>query len=67
MIRKGDSLYYALYAPHHTGTVELRGLEARNYRLVDYVRGVDLGQVKGPLAHLDVKFDQSLLIEARPE
>ena len=67
VIHKGNSFYYGLYAPHHAGVVELRGLEARNYRVTDYVHSVDLGRVQGPGAHLDVQFDQSLLIEARPE
>ena len=67
VIRKGDSMFYGFYAPHHQGPVELRGLAAVSYRVTDYVHSVDLGVVKGPLATLDVKFDQSLLIEARPE
>ena len=49
------------------GTVELRGLAARAYRLTDYVNGRDLGVVQGPTAKVAAKFDQSLLIEARPE
>jgi hypothetical protein len=30
-------LYYAFFAKQWTGSVELRGLEDRNYSVVDYV------------------------------
>jgi alpha-galactosidase len=66
-IRKDGSLYYAFFAPHWTGKITLRGLAERAYRLTDYVDGKDLGTVRGPVAALDVRFDQHLLIEAKPE
>ena len=67
VVRKGDALYYAFFAPSFDGKVELRGLDARAYRLTDYVNGRDLGVVQGPRAEVPARFDQSLLIEARPE
>ena len=71
VIRKGDHLYYGFYTPeaggHFEGTIELRGLEGRTYRLSDYVNGQDLGTVKGPTATLQVAFEGSLLIEAVPQ
>jgi alpha-galactosidase len=66
-IRKDGNLYYAFYAPQWSGTITLRGLAERSYRVTDYVYGKDFGIVRGPLATLDVKFDKHLLIEAKPE
>ncbi len=70
VIRKENRLYYAFYTPeaddHFDGTVELRGLEERAYRLTDYVNGNDLGAVRGPTATLQVTFKGSLLMEALP-
>ena len=67
VVRKGDALYYAFFAPTFDGSIELRGLAARAYRLTDYVNGRDLGVVQGPTAKIPARFEQSLLIEARPE
>lgn len=66
-IRKQDSMYYAFYAPHWSGKVTLRGLGKHSYRITDYAAGKDLGTVQGPVATLDVQFDQHLLLEAKPE
>jgi alpha-galactosidase len=66
-IRKGASLYYALFAPDWKGGIELRGLAPRSYRLTDYVEGKDLGTVRGPVGRLNVEFRRHLLLEARPE
>jgi alpha-galactosidase len=65
-IRKNDSMYYAFYAPHWTGDVELRGLGSGEYRITDYVNHRELGTVHGPAARLAVTFDKHLLIEADP-
>ena len=67
-IRKGDALYYAFFAPRHDGVVELRGLAPdKAYAVRDYVNGVELGKVKGPIAQLSVRFRRSLLLEASPQ
>jgi alpha-galactosidase len=66
-IRKGASLYYAIFAPDWKGGIELRGLAPRSYRLTDYVEGKDLGTVRGPVGRLNVEFRRHLLLEARPE
>jgi hypothetical protein len=47
--------------------VELRGLEGRNYSVVDYITGKSLGTVTGQSANLPVAFDGSLLVEVRPQ
>jgi alpha-galactosidase len=67
-IRKGDTFYYAFFAPRFTGALELRGLAAgRRYRVRDYVDGKDLGTVSGPQARLTAAFRRHLLLEAEPE
>jgi alpha-galactosidase len=65
-IRKPAGMYYAFYAPDWSGKVELRGLENRSYRVTDYENGTDLGNVRGPVAPLEVSFHRHLLLEAKP-
>jgi alpha-galactosidase len=76
-IAKDGEMYFAFYAPEppgktggksgtYRGEVELRGLEAKSYRVVDYVNGRDYGTVSGPAAKLSVDFKGSLLLEAKP-
>ena len=66
-IRKDQAMYYAFFAREWKGTVELRGLEGRNYSVVDYVAGKSLGTVSGPTAYLPVEFDGHLLLELQPQ
>jgi alpha-galactosidase len=65
-IRKQDAMYYAFYAPHWNGTVQLRGLAPAAYKITDYVHNQDLGTVQGPTATLNVSFENNVLIEADP-
>lgn len=67
VIRKDETLYYAFYARHWKGPVELRGLDDRNYTVVDYVNGTNLGTVSGHNARLAVEFNRDLLLEVRPQ
>lgn len=48
------------------GQVELRGLQPRQYRVVDYVNDKDYGTVTGPNARLGAEFNGSLLLQATP-
>jgi alpha-galactosidase len=66
VIRKDQAMYYAFFAKQWKGPVELRGLEDRNYSVVDYVTGKNLGIVSGHNARLPVEFDQHLLLEVVP-
>ena len=66
-IEKDGNLYYAFFADTWSGPVELRGLEEKGYRVVDYVHDVELGTVTGPSAELNVDFEGFLLVEAAPE
>ena len=66
-VQKGDTMYYAFYAPEYKGQVELRGLENRNYKIIDYVNNVELGTVEGPANKFTVSFKKHLLIKAMPQ
>ena len=67
VIRKGQEIYYAFFARHWRGPIELRGLQSRTYRITDYVNNKDLGSVHGPQTTLSTEFNEHLLLEARPE
>jgi alpha-galactosidase len=67
VIRKGGEMYYAFFARYWSGLIELRGLQDRTYRIVDYVNNKDLGSVHGPKATIPVQFNKDLLLEAQPE
>ena len=49
------------------GEVELRGLSAKSYRILDYVNNKDYGRVTGPAPRLQVEFQDHLLLEATPQ
>lgn len=66
VINKGDNYYYAFYAKEWQGSIELRGLEEKEYRVYDYVNEVELGTVKGPVANITPEFKKHLLIECIP-
>jgi alpha-galactosidase len=65
-IRKDGAVFYAFYANTYDGDVELRGLESRKYKLIDYVDDTDLGIISGPTAKIRVNFVKHLLVEATP-
>jgi alpha-galactosidase len=64
VIRKNQKMYYAFFANTWNGSVELRGLDDREYHVVDYVDGKDFGIVHGPVAHVSAMFSKHLLLEA---
>jgi alpha-galactosidase len=66
-IKKGDTMYYAFFAPTFDGKVELRGLEDREYKVVDYEHKKVLGTVHGPTAKLSANFEKHLMLEADPQ
>ncbi|MDX9881396.1 MAG: alpha-galactosidase [Prolixibacteraceae bacterium] len=66
VIQKGTRFYYAFYAKKWNGTVELRGLGNRKYKVFDYVNQHKLGTVKGPVGVISVNFEEHLLIECSP-
>jgi alpha-galactosidase len=69
-IEKDGKMYYAFFADQEsgsfTGEVELRGLKAGSYRVLDYVDGKDLGTVQaeaGKVPKLKTDFKEHLLLE----
>jgi len=78
-IEKDGAMYYAFFAltaragapktaqTPWSGEIELRGLAAGKYRVVDYVNGKDLGEVTAPDAKLKASFTDHLLIKATQE
>jgi len=78
-IEKDGAMYYAFFAPQPaagaakaaqtawSGEIELRGLAAGKYRVVDYVNGKDLGEVTAPDAKLQASFTDHLLIKVTKE
>lgn len=63
-IRKGDTMNYAFYADKWDGEIELRGLENKTYKIIDYVNNKFISNVKGNNPKIKVKFDKYLLIKA---
>lgn len=66
-VEKDGKMYYAFFAPDSTkpweGEIELRGLQAGEYRVFDYEREKDLGTVDGQNPKLTTEFTQHLLLE----
>ncbi|MGK7390094.1 MAG: glycoside hydrolase family 36 protein [Candidatus Cyclobacteriaceae bacterium M2_1C_046] len=67
VIQKGDTLHFAFYNKEWKGSITLRGLKDKSYRVRDYINDLDLGMVKGPEAELNVSFEKNMLIELYPE
>jgi len=66
-IRKDGNMYYAFYAPQWSGKLQLRGLQNRAYRLINYETGETLGTVRGPTATWPAQFEKHLMLEAKAE
>ena len=69
-IEKDGKMYYAFFAPSDkgpfTGEVELRGLKAGTYHVIDYTDGKDFGTVQaedGKPPRLKAEFKGHLLLE----
>jgi alpha-galactosidase len=67
VIQKGDILYYAFYSPKWNGEIELRGLENKDYKIIDYVNDKFISDVKGMNPKIKVDFSGYLLIKVLPE
>lgn len=66
IIQKGENFYYSFYAKEWQGAIELRGLEAKKYKVYDYVNQIELGTVTGPVGNINPTFKEHLLIECTP-
>jgi alpha-galactosidase len=67
VIRRDQTIYYAFFAKHWNGVLQLRGLEDRQYTVNDYVNGHTFGTVNGQKARVTADFDGYLLLEVQPE
>lgn len=66
VIRKSDTLFYAFYAKNWQGPLQLKGLSAQSYKVVDYVNNRDMGVLNKEKPELNVSFENSLLLMAFP-
>jgi alpha-galactosidase len=80
-IEKDGNMFYAFYVANKAdksgkpgnipeewkGQVELRGLQPKAYKVVDYVNNKDYGTVTGPTAKINADFTGSLLLQATPQ
>jgi alpha-galactosidase len=66
VVKKGEILHYALYAPQWDGEIEFRGLDDKKYMIVDYVNNKELGKIEGN-GILHVQFEEYLLVKAIPD
>ena len=67
LIRYNEKLYYAFYTTKlgqkFSGKISLRGLEPKEYQVLDYIQYRLMGTVTGPTAELEVDFTSYLLLE----
>ena len=66
VIEKDGRLFYAFYAAHWSGVIELRGLHKGDYYVRDYFNARDLGQVSAGSNKITAVFNHFLLLEAIP-
>jgi alpha-galactosidase len=67
VIRRDQTMYYAFFARHWKGVLQLRGLEDRQYTVNDYVNGRSFGVASPQKARITAEFDGYLLLEVRPQ
>ncbi len=66
VLQKGDTLFYAFYAPQWDDEIEIRGLDkSQIYMAFDYFNGIDIGSIDGSNPKIRVSFNKFLLIEVR--
>src|SRR5262249_45190878 len=65
-VTKDGRYYYAFYAERWDGSIELRGLENRQYAITDYWSGKKVGTASATASRLRVAFQGFLLLEAVP-
>jgi alpha-galactosidase len=67
VIRYNEKLYYAFYTnklgQKFSGKITLRGLEPKEYQVLDYIQDRLMRTVTGPSAELEVDFTSYLLLE----
>ena len=67
-IEKDGAMYYAFFTPDprtpYKGEIELRGLQAGKYRVVNYVEQKELGTIDSSNPKVETSFTGHLLVEA---
>jgi len=67
VIEKDGALYYGIFVDSSwSGPVQLRGLSAKQYDVIDYVDQSTVGLVQGPSAVLDLDVENYRLLKAVP-
>lgn len=67
VIRKSDMLYYAFYAEKFDSVITFRGLDNRNYKVIDYVNDAEFGMVSPTNNKLNISFEKYLLLMLIPQ
>jgi alpha-galactosidase len=65
-IQKDDTLYYAFFADEWNGKIELKGLDNKEYKIIDYVNGKVISVIDGNNPKVDFNFTKYLLIKVIP-
>lgn len=67
VIHQNDAMYYAFYADHFEGQIELRGLEKnREYTVTEYAALEPRSfQINGSNPYIEASFDKNYLIEVK--
>jgi alpha-galactosidase len=66
VVVKNDRSYYAFYARHWQGPIELRGLGEGRHAVTDYWTGKTIGVVSQAANRLSLSFENFLLLEVTP-
>lgn len=67
LIKKGDELYYSLFADSFQGSFEFRGLEPnKKYKITDILTGNEIGKVDNINPNLIIEFNNYLILQGRP-
>jgi alpha-galactosidase len=67
VIKKDGDWFYAFYADHYQGKIELRGLPKEDkYTVSDYENGLKLDNVSGNAPFIDINFNKHLLLQVTP-
>jgi len=68
VIQKDGTLYYAFYADHWEGDIQLKGLDqSKAYLIRDYFNNETLGEISGADPVYEYSFDNFLLLEVTPK
>ncbi|MDF2986226.1 MAG: alpha-galactosidase [Eubacterium sp.] len=62
-IKKDNKMYYAFFSKAWDGEIKLKGLEGKRYLVYDYVNDIEISEVNGLSAEINVRFTNSLLLE----